>query len=226
MSARTRQWIRKLTRKFEFLIVILIAFGYPILGALISLFSESHKIIITGSSLKFLLVYEIVVLLALSCFLKKRGWSFKKMGLYPNLKSAIWGVMLVPCLYLIWVLIWMALTLLIPDFLLIVKHKTVAISGVSLWIIICVSVLNPLFEELFVCAYVISFLRKIKSLWFAVIISTGIRVLYHLYQPLSGIIFILCIGLAFGYCYARTNQLSSAIVAHAFFDFLPLVMGH
>lgn len=223
MSARTRQWMKKLPPSVEFIIVIVVAFGLFSFTVLSYLIYGSHETVFTEDSLKFLLIYESIVLLALSWFLKKRGWTFRDLGLLPRGESIVLGVALILAAYMIYTLIWIALALLIPALQPTLQTATPVASGISLWVITAVSILNPLFEELFVCGYVISFLRRYKSIWFAVIISTAIRVLYHLYQPLPGVIFIVSLGIVFAYCYARTNQLWSLIVAHAFFDFWGLL---
>jgi len=56
----------------------------------------------------------------------------------------------------------------------------------------------------------------------AVAISVAIRVSYHLYQGIPGLIAIVPMGLLFGIWFARTRQLWPLIVAHAIFDFVGL----
>lgn len=56
----------------------------------------------------------------------------------------------------------------------------------------------------------------------AVAISVAIRVSYHLYQGIPGLVAIVPIGLLFGIWFARTRQLWPLIVAHAIFDFVGL----
>lgn len=56
----------------------------------------------------------------------------------------------------------------------------------------------------------------------AVAISVAIRVSYHLYQGIPGLIAVVPMGLLFGIWYARTRQLWPLIVAHAIFDFVGL----
>lgn len=226
MSARAMQWINKLPPIVEFIIVILLAFGLPSFNALEHLISGLHKLLLSEAYLKFVLTYEIIVLLVLSLFLKKRGWTFTKLGLLlPSWESTILGVILILVVYIIYVLI-LGLALLIPALqsTLQTRIPVASASGISLWIITSLSILNPLFEELFVCGYIISFLRRYSSIEFAIIISTVIRVLYHLYQPLPGVIFIITIGIVFAYYYANNNQLWPLILAHAFFDFWGLLM--
>lgn len=52
----------------------------------------------------------------------------------------------------------------------------------SLLAVLLVSVVNPWYEELFVCAYVIESLRGRFGLGTAINVSVALRVSYHLYQ--------------------------------------------
>jgi uncharacterized protein len=215
---KLKEWVERVSPRFEFLIVVLAAFGYFSIGSLFSLLSKSHKVLITGEHLIFLLVYESAVLLALGLFLRKRGWTLAQLGFIPSWKSTAMSVGLIPAVYITYALIWIPLALLFPEFQALSQSKVIVGSGISTWKIIIVSIVNPVFEEVFVCGYVVHFLKKSNNLWIALIISTAIRALYHLYQPIQGIIAIISIGLVFGFFYAKTNRLWSVVAAHAFFD--------
>jgi uncharacterized protein len=215
---RIEQWVENASPIFEFLIVVLVAFGYFSVGSLFSLFFESRKVLITGGSLISLLVYEITVLLALGWFLRKRGWTLARFGVKLSWKSILMGFGLIPTVYIAYVLIWITLASLFPEIQTINQSKSLSTSGVNLWIAILVSFINPVFEEIFVCGYIVHFFKKSKNLLYAILISMFIRTIYHLYQPIQGIISIIAIGLVFGLFYAKTNRLWSVIVAHSFFD--------
>jgi membrane protease YdiL (CAAX protease family) len=93
--------------------------------------------------------------------------------------------------------------------------------------IVANGMINPLFEEVFVCGYVMTALRKEGHTWFALNASVAIRLLYHLYQGPLGVLSIIPMGLMSGYWYARTGRLWPVIVAHAAMDMLAmLVAGH
>jgi uncharacterized protein len=220
---RLEKWIENISPRLEFLVVVLAAFGYFSIGSVLSLLYKSHKVVIRGEDLTFLLVYEITVLLVLGWFLKKRGWTLAQFGVTPSWRSTVMGVYLIPATYVMYAPIWITLELLFPEIQSISQSKVLIVSGISLWEIISVSVINPIFEEFFVCGYIIHSLKKSKNLWIAVMMSTFIRTLYHLYQPIQSIVAIVSIGLVFGFFYARTNRLWSVVVAHAIFDFWGLL---
>lgn len=217
---RIEQWVENASPILEFFIVILVAFGYFSVSSLFSLFFDSPKVFITGVSLISLLCYEITVLLALGWFLKKRGWTLARFGVKPGWKSILMGFGLIPTVYIIYILIWIALISLFPEIQAISQSKSLSTSGVNLWTIILVSFINPVFEEIFVCGYIIHFFKKYKNFLNAIFISVFIRTIYHLYQPIQGIVAIISIGFVFGFFYARTNRLVSVVVAHAIFDLL------
>lgn len=212
------KWVKRASPRFEFFLVTLTAFGYFIVGSLFSLLFEADKVQITGRSFTLLLVYESVVLIALGWVLQKRSWTLMQLGFIPSWKSTLTGIGLVPAVYFLYVLVWILLSLLFPEIQVISQSKGLSLSGSSLGQIILVSVVNPVYEEIFVCGYIIHFLKKSKPVWIAVAIATLMRMLYHLYQPINGIVSIVCIGLIFGLFYAKTNRLWSVVIAHAIFD--------
>jgi uncharacterized protein len=80
-------------------------------------------------------------------------------------------------------------------------------------------VLNSIFEELFLCGYLMTRLMQTRGFWLAVNVSTAIRLTYHLYQGSGGVVSIVTTGLIFGYWFARTQQLWPPIVAHGYLNF-------
>jgi uncharacterized protein len=216
-------WVEGVSLRFEFLVVILVAFGYFSIGAFFSFLSTPHKILITGEGLVFLSLYESLILFVLGWFLRKRGWTLAQLGFRPNWKSTLMSIGLIPVHYVIYALIWIFLVLLLPEIKMISHGRGLAGLDISLWKIILVSAVNPVFEELFVCGYVIQVLKKFTNIWIALIASTAIRTSYHLYQPIQGIVAIISLGLVFGFFYARTNRLWSVVVAHALLDLLGLL---
>jgi membrane protease YdiL (CAAX protease family) len=90
---------------------------------------------------------------------------------------------------------------------------------------LAVSLLNPVFEEVFVCGYVISALKERRGTTTAINVSAGIRVFYHFYQGALGILGITPMALIFAYWFARTGRLWPLIVAHAVSDFVALAVG-
>jgi uncharacterized protein len=89
-------------------------------------------------------------------------------------------------------------------------------------IVVMASTVNPVFEEVLVCGYVITALKGRVGTTTAVNVSADIRVFYHLYQGAVGVVGIAPLALLFAYGYARTGRLWPLIVAHALTDFWAL----
>jgi membrane protease YdiL (CAAX protease family) len=88
---------------------------------------------------------------------------------------------------------------------------------------VIISLLNPIFEEVFVCGYIVSALAKPGNVWPAIHASVAVRLLYHLYQGPAGIIGVIPLGLLFAGYFARSRQLWPLLIAHALFDLIGLV---
>jgi uncharacterized protein len=89
--------------------------------------------------------------------------------------------------------------------------------------LLAVSLVNPLFEELLVCGYVVSALRNRQGLELAMAISVAIRAGYHTYQGTEGVMATIVLGTLCCIWFARTGRLWPLVVAHAVLDFWPLV---
>ena len=89
--------------------------------------------------------------------------------------------------------------------------------------IVAASIVNPIHEELFVTAYLVTALKELRSPWFAINTSVVIRLTYHLYQGGQGVVGVIAIGLVFAWWYARNGRLWPLVVAHAVFDFVGLM---
>src|SRR5712691_10562482 len=82
------------------------------------------------------------------------------------------------------------------------------------------SVVNPVFEEVFVCGYVIPALSPRFGPTAAVNVSAIIRGSYHLYQGIAMAPFHFSYGLIQAYVFVRFGKLWPLIVSHALLDFV------
>jgi membrane protease YdiL (CAAX protease family) len=211
-----------LTQRAEFTIVVLAAFGAFITTSAIEVVHVSARI--SESMLRLMLAYELVVGPALLLVLLRfRGWTAASVGLRPTLRDPIVGLGLAVVTLLSFVVVFPVAAALVPGAQL--GPKGGFFSGdLSLQTVIAVSMVNPVFEELFVGAYVITSLtRQGVSTGLAVAVGTGIRILYHLYLGVVvAALGLIPLGLIFGYYFARRRRLWPIVVAHAIIDFLTL----
>jgi uncharacterized protein len=221
------KFLRALSPKTEFVIVVTMAFGY---FALVSIFVALHPHagpLHTNRSLIVLCVHELVLMALLFPFLRIRGWTFSKIGLDPTWRDTGLGILLFFACYAVWVLVWIATVALAPETAQRMSETHVITQVIPATTIVASGMINPLFEEVFVCGYVVTALRKEGRIWFALNASVAIRLLYHLYQGPLGVLSIIPMGLMSGYWYARTGRLWPVIVAHAAMDMLAtLSAGH
>lgn len=204
----------------EFALVITLAFGYFILGSLLSLSEPPRKASITEASLSFLIGFETCVALVLTGLLRARGWNRRQLGLVPAKGDLLMAVGLSVAAYAAYVAAWYGMTWLLPG------AGTLPDGFVTRdlrWgTVLLASIVNGTYEEVFVCGYVIAALRKTRSEYFAINVSIAIRLVYHLYQGTAAVISIIPMGFIFAYWFARTGRLWPVILAHILFDVVGL----
>jgi membrane protease YdiL (CAAX protease family) len=92
----------------------------------------------------------------------------------------------------------------------------------SLAVVLLLSVVNGLYEEVFLLGYLMKGFRH-RGASFALGLSLLVRVLYHLYQGPHGALSIAVAGLVFGVFYLRTGWLWPVVFAHMLADTLPFL---
>ena len=91
-------------------------------------------------------------------------------------------------------------------------------------VLLLVAFANGWAEEVIVVGLLLTRLRQLKvSPVAAVILTSLLRGLYHLYQGFGAGLGNLAMGLVFGYVYVRTGRLWPLIVAHALIDAVAFV---
>lgn len=205
-------YIRALSWKAEFAIVVIGAFGYFTFSGLLWLVTTDRVV----SDIDFigLVVLEAILLIVLGAFLHLQGWTTQRIGLRPTFTDTIKGLGLALVCYVAYCIVLIlavALSLIdIPDG----EAPAAYTPALSLATIILLAIVNSVFEETFVAGYIISILKERAGFWIAINVSVAVRLLYHLYQGPLGMMYIIPLGLIFGYWYARTGRLWPLIVAH------------
>ncbi len=215
--------LKMLSPRVEFLLVVLIAFGYSIIGSVLALLYPSPQPPISEGGLQFLLFYELCIIALLWSFLRHRGWSLSGIGMLPTGRDTLYGLGLTVAVYAINMVVWLLLSALATTTARELSHVELVAPHLNLLTVLLVSLLNPLFEELFVCGYVISAVGARRGGWTAINASVAIRLAYHLYQGSLAVLTIIPVGLLFGIWYARTRRLWPVVVAHTLIDLLALI---
>jgi uncharacterized protein len=221
-----KDYLKALSPRAEFLIVVLGAFGLFFLSNLVILLNPeavAEVPPIDNARLNGLIAHEVVVLLALGLFLRARGWTAERLGISADMRDTVIGVGLGALALGMTSLVEAVAGHFAPQMLeAALKFEQVA-GPLSVVTVGAVSIVNPIFEELFVCAYVIAALKERKSMAFAINVSVGLRVMYNLYQGALGILTVGPVGLLFAYWYARSGRLWPLLVAHGLLDFIELM---
>ena len=218
---------------FEFGLVICTAFGWYILTAVFALISGLGRAVEESSSqlaygnthLLGVALYEGLITPVLLAILHTRGWRIADFRPGVSMPATALGVALAVAAYVLYWLIGGLLALLYPvaQSALDAAGSYQPWTGPSLAAVLLVSMVNPVFEEVFVCAYVIEALQPRFGMTTAVNVSVAIRVSYHLYQGISVFPFHCAYGLLQAHVYVRYGRLWPLIVSHALLDFVALV---
>jgi len=218
-----RNFLQSLSPRTEFAVVVAGAFGPFIVTSLFMAFHPVATPQHSESGLWHLAIHETVVFGILGSFLYARGWTLMRIGLVPTWTDTAVGIGLALAAYLAYAFAWsvlVAVSLPLAQAAAQVKVMPPELSPVTVAAIV---VVNPLYEEIFVAGYVVTALKEGRGATFALNCSVAIRLLYHLYQGVAGILSIIPLGLIFTYWYVRTGKLWPLIVAHAAIDLFGLL---
>jgi membrane protease YdiL (CAAX protease family) len=212
------KFIRGWSPRVEATIVILGAFGYPVVDAVLALaglvktgFSEYELLMAT--------LYELAALTVVSAFLYARGWDIKRFGLDPERPDPLIAVGLAG---LIWLLLVLQISLAqVLQLISIDADSASKLPLDSMFVVVLVvlySFIDAAFEELFLCGYLIAFAKEHRRLALGVNASLVLRAACHLDGGLIGIIFAIAFGLVLTAWYVKTGRLWPVILAHAFIN--------
>jgi membrane protease YdiL (CAAX protease family) len=219
--------IRRLPPGVEFLIVVSWAFGLPIFKSILSIGGADGggpaRLQFTNSGLFALLILELVQSLFLIWFLRIRGWTLEKLGLQVSWRGTLLGSTLLAVTILVLVGVMRLADLLTPlDMKIAMERYPTPAADLNMQLVFLVSTVNGIFEEVFVAGYIITALTQVRGMWTGINVSTGVRLLCHLYQGAMGVLATVPMGLLFGFVYARTRQLWPLVFAHILMDIIGL----
>ena len=202
--------------------VVFVGFGYFIFANALYLLYPSPESAITGAGLRELVVFEVVVLCMLAALLYARGWRIGRLGSPFSLADLGIAMALMIGAYVFSILTTLVAAGIDPNAVASLDAMDLVGNDIRLRDLVAVSIVNPIFEEVLLCGYVVTVLSERRSFWMAVNVSVGIRLACHLYQGPVAVVSILPLGLLFTYWYARTRRIWPLIIAHAGFDALGL----
>jgi membrane protease YdiL (CAAX protease family) len=193
----------------------LIAFG---LGLASQLWAIAHRqpIVISDRRVLLTLALDLLYLAVILWIGHLRGWSIASFGVRFSWKGTGGGILLFVAAATLKILVDVLLTRIhLPQ-------PVVTVAGLTLPVIILLSVINPVFEEVLEAGYFIHSLQRF-GMWPAVLASSAFRGLLHMYQGFDGVAALSAQGLLFALAYWRWRQLWPLVLAHSLDDFLGLL---
>lgn len=215
--------IRALPNWIEMAIVIAIAFGMFIWGALAEVV-DPIGVIYHASDFTGIALYEIALGSILLAFLFARGWQLPALGFVaPSVRDATHAAILFAVLWSVNWIIWVAMAPPMTAFnSAVASGELVDQQGLALSTVLIFSLINSTFEELFVCAYIIAAWRG-PRLSLAILLSSLVRLSYHLYQGPTAILMLLPFGVIAAWYFSRTRRIAPLIAVHFIFDVMALL---
>ncbi len=216
-------WIRRLSTSGELILINALCFGWSIQSSILWLRIGPHAIPLTSSGALRLIALEICSMVAAGAVLRIRGWNLRRLGFARGWIPFVTGGAFYYLYFWSWLLVGGLLSMIpaVADVFSSAPHFT----HPAAWPILLILVLiNPLSEETFVAAYNIEALRD-RGPVIAILVSTTIRVSYHLYQGPSAIITIGFFGLFLATIYWRFRSTWMIVVMHAISNAISFMHG-
>ena len=149
-----KEFLKALSGRTEFLVVVLGAFGVFLLSNLVLLIDPvalSAEAPITNEGLQGLIVYELVVMAILGAFLRARNWTLERFGISADLRDTVIGVGLVAIVYVITTVIELIAAGVAPEMLERALKMQRVQGPLDAGTVVIASLVNSVFEEVFVC---------------------------------------------------------------------------
>jgi membrane protease YdiL (CAAX protease family) len=214
-----RKFVEGLTDRGEFVLVTFIAFGHAIVSSTAFLLLRRQQYAMSSTRIARGIVVELAILLIVAWCLSLRGWTAERLGLTFGWGQALAGfVLFIAQMFLYWTVASLVVSSVPSAAHMQVPHlvRTAPASLILLFILI-----NSLYEEVLVAAYVIESLSA-QGAAVAISASTLLRFSYHLYQGPIASISILPMGLLFGIIYWRGRNVWPLLVAHTIMNLIAL----
>jgi len=148
-----------------------------------------------------------------------RGWRFKDLGIQVTWLHSFAGLLLFGGTVLLNDALWELLGHAIGGREFLIQFSQAA--SVSFPVALLLSVINGIFEEFFLCRYLVEAFAKFGPA-VALGVSSLVRVMYHLYQGPLGAILVLGFGIVVTLFYWRFRHVWPVMFAHMLADLAAL----
>ncbi|MGJ7607984.1 CPBP family intramembrane glutamic endopeptidase [Variovorax sp. LT1R20] len=202
----------------EALGMVALCFGWFILGSLWSVSAGFRSGAITDASLLGIVGFELLIGPIALLVLRSRGYVVADLLPSPSwIGCGVGALLYIACVLAAWIAVAPFASSASQPI-----DELVATARPSFAVVLVLSVVNGLYEEVFLLGYLMKGFRH-RGASFALGLSLLVRVLYHLYQGPNGALSIAVVGLVFGVFYLRTGWLWPVVFAHMLADTLPFL---
>jgi membrane protease YdiL (CAAX protease family) len=197
------------------IVVAVICFGWFVLGSLQAVAAGFPASPFSDSAFLGLIALELVLGTSALVYLRVRHYRLATLVPTPSAMGCLVGL----GLYVAAVLVSWPIELVFKAGQTVPQpiEEMVSNASISFLPLLGVSVVNGLYEEVFLVGYLQRVLEGF-GVGFAVGASVLLRVLYHLYQGPAGAISVLMFGLVVSIYFSRTRKLWPVAFAHIFAD--------
>ena len=219
-------YIKTLSSKAEFFIVISLAFGYSIIMSAIIfinyfLSGASYQYSNSDIALVSNIIYQVLILAMIFSFLNARESNITLSNNFNIIKLLGICVILILSYYLFYYLFIIIATW--SSSATINQTSNLTATKFSLIPIILFSASNGFFEEIIVVGYVIPVVTERRNSFYGLNVSVFIRLLYHLYQGPVAALHIIPMGLVFGLIFIKYKNIWPLVIAHFVLDVIALL---
>lgn len=214
-----RRLLRRLSPAAELILVNLICFGPFAVRSSVELAERKTLIVFDDRRALILLGIEVVCGTLAILFLRARGWTASQLGLRITMPQTIAGMLLL-----------IGANVTITGFYELIRYATgtdpaaaTSFKATVTWpVLIALTLINPLYDELFVVAYNVQAAQS-HGVAFAVTLSAFVRFLCHLEQGPISAVTILPLAIIFALVYWRWRLVWPLVIAHGVMDFLGMM---
>jgi membrane protease YdiL (CAAX protease family) len=206
----------KVSQIMDVVVVLVICFGWPIIGSIRAFVFAYPPRPFDDSIFLTVILEELILATVALVYLRWRGYDLSLLVPRPTLLGGLVGLGLYALATLV---IWPVYALAGAEILSREPiEQMVAGSSISTLWLVAVSIVNALFEEIFLTGYVLRELLTVGAP-LAIGATVLIRALAHVYQGSLGTFSVICVGVVLATYYWRKRQLWPVVFAHFVADF-------
>ncbi|HKB59814.1 MAG TPA: CPBP family intramembrane glutamic endopeptidase [Gallionellaceae bacterium] len=206
----------------DLVVVTAICFGLFILSSIEGVIRGFPPYRVSDHQLASLIFIELAMTMIAVSYLRIRHHDLRALFPVPTAKGFLAG----GGLYLVTLAVALPLESLLTHNVPALRgaNGTLQATEVSTAMIVLVSLVNGLYEEVFLLGFLQRSLLPSEG-HFAVGTALLVRLSYHLYQGPGGVLFVTVFGAIVGYYYLKTGKLWPAVVAHIMGDVVGLAVN-